>query len=142
MQKSEKIIDQFRKSGLRVTPQRRLIIKLLAGDHSHPTVEDIYQQIKPRMPDVSLATVYNTLHELVAMGELMQVDGHGCNRTRYDTNTTQHHHLYCEKCHQLVDIESNLGEVRFPKEDFSDYLIKRSQVIFYGICPKCQGEIK
>ena len=137
-----RIIDQFRSKGLRVTPKRRQIIEVLLEQDSHPTVEDLYQQIRPKMPDLSLATVYNTLHELVAMGELREVEGLAGESTRYDTNTGEHHHLYCENCHQLVDIEGDLGFVHLPEGKKSDYLIRRSQITFYGICPDCQKELR
>jgi Fur family transcriptional regulator, peroxide stress response regulator len=133
------IIEQLHHRGMRVTPQRRLIISLLAERHAHPTVEDLYQQVKARLPDVSLATVYNTVHALVEMGELKVVEGLGGESIRYDTNTGQHHHLYCESCQQLVDVESNLGGFRLPEEKSSGYLINRSQVTFYGICPDCRN---
>ncbi len=132
------VIEQLHHRGMRVTPQRRLIITLLAEQHVHPTVEDLFKQVKSKLPDVSLATVYNTVHALVEMGELKVVEGLGGDSIRYDTNTGQHHHLYCESCQQLVDIESDLGGFRLPEEKSSGYLINRSQVTFYGICPDCQ----
>ncbi|MFW5713437.1 MAG: Fur family transcriptional regulator [Brevefilum sp.] len=138
MRRTKKVIEKFRDKGLRVTPQRRLIFELLAVADSHHTVEDLYQKIRQKMPDVSLATVYNTVHELVEMGELKEVKCPGSDSTRYDTNTTQHHHIYCEKCHQIVDVEGDLMDIHFPKELFSGYKINRSQVTFYGICPKCR----
>jgi Fe2+ or Zn2+ uptake regulation protein len=140
MRSVEAIIKQFRKHGLRVTPQRRIIIELLEDNGTHPTVDDLFQHVKSKLPEVSLATVYNTLHELVALGELKQVEGLAGGSTRYDTNTSHHHHLFCEKCHQLVDIDAHLDDVQFPEEALSGYLIKRRQVTFYGICPGCQRD--
>jgi len=58
------LLDQFRQNGLKITPQRRVILELLAGDDSHPTAEQIYQRVLSIMPDVSRTTVYNTLREL------------------------------------------------------------------------------
>ena len=140
MKPDKEIITQFRENGLRVTPQRRLIVEILAETSIHPSVDDLYQQVKKKMPDISLATVYHTLHELVALGELKEVEGLAGESTRYDTNTREHHHLYCEKCHQIIDIEEDLGALQIPKKKVSGYLISRSQVTFYGICPKCQND--
>jgi len=138
MRTDKQILKQFRENGLRVTPQRRLIVEILTETAIHPTVDDLYQQVKEKMPDISLATVYHTLHELVALGQLREVEGLAGERTRYDTNTGQHHHLYCESCHKLVDIEGDMGTIRVPEENASGYLIQRTQVTFYGFCPKCQ----
>lgn len=140
MRSVEEVIKQFRMHGLRVTPQRRVIFELLEENETHPAVDDLFQQVKSKLPEVSLATVYNTLHELVALGELKQVEGLAGGSTRYDTNASHHHHLFCEKCHQLVDIDGDLGEVELPNEARSGYLIKRRQVTFYGICPECQRD--
>ncbi len=134
----QEILNQFRENGLRVTPQRRLIVEILLETHTHPTVDDLYQEVKKVMPEISLATVYHTLHELVDLGALRQVEGLAGERMRYDTNTSQHHHLYCENCHQLVDIEGDLGAIQVPEEESSGYLIHRNQVTFYGLCPQCQ----
>jgi Fe2+ or Zn2+ uptake regulation protein len=139
MKSVTEVIAKLHHHGMRITPQRRLIIRLLAEKHTHPTVEDLYQQVIIKLPDVSLSTVYNTVHALVELGELQMVEGLGGESIRYDTNTGQHHHLYCESCQQLVDVESNLGGFRLPEEKSSGYLINRSQVTFYGICPDCRN---
>ena len=57
--------EQFRAQGYRLTPQRRAIIQVLLGDHAHPTAEQIFGHVQTLMPDMSHATVYNTLRELV-----------------------------------------------------------------------------
>ena len=145
MKPPDKLIDIFHQKGLRITPQRRYIFELLADDDSHPRVDDIFQQIREKMPEVTRATVYNTVHELVSLGELHEVDDPFSDSTRYDIKTEQHHHLYCEKCHKLSDLTEDLGQVHLLQKKLQGYLITRSQITFYGICPECQkgvGEIR
>ena len=132
------LIELYRKQGLRITPQRREIFELLTQDDSHPTVEDVYQRLKNQMPEVARSTVYNTLHELVELGELREVQDLGESGTRYDTELHLHHHLYCQQCHKLVDISYDEDLLRLPAEHALGFEIKRSQVTFYGICPECQ----
>ena len=55
-------------------PQRRVIAEAMGGDHVHLTAERVLERARRRLPEVSLATVYNTLNELVSMGEVQQVD--------------------------------------------------------------------
>jgi len=136
----EQILDEFHQNERKITPQRRAILEVLVGDDSHPTVDEIYQRVLPVMPDVSRTTVYNTLHELIALGELVEVQSLSEGGSRYDTDTHQHHHLFCVHCHALIDIDHDFDGLSLPAEDASGYQILRQQVTFYGICPDCQAK--
>lgn len=138
MKSTEAIIHLFSQKGLKITPQRRFIFELLAEDDSHPTAEELYQRVISRMPDVSQTTVYNTLRELVALGELAPVENLSGARTRFDTNPNHHHHLLCMHCQALVDIERVFPDVELSTEEAKGYQIVNKQVTFYGICQKCQ----
>ncbi len=138
MQPTDRLIQQFHERGLKVTPQRRVIFELLAEDKSHPTAEEIYQRVTAVMPEVSRTTVYNTLRELTEIGQLNEVEEISESGTRYDTNTSDHHHLFCIKCHALIDISRDFEGLQLPEEETAGYRILKSQVTFYGYCPKCQ----
>lgn len=138
MKSPEAIIQLFSQRGLKITPQRRLIVELLAEDRSHPTAEELYQRVISRMPDVSQTTVYNTLHELVALGELTPVGNLSEGGVRFDTNASNHHHLFCMRCHTLVDIERDFSDVQLTLEEAKGYQIVKNQITFYGVCQKCQ----
>jgi Fe2+ or Zn2+ uptake regulation protein len=90
------------------------------------------------MPDVSRTTVYNTLRELSAMGELTPVRDLNEDGQRYDTNNDTHHHVYCVECHRLIDINRDFEGLSLIPEEASGYRILSRQVTFYGICPDCQ----
>lgn len=134
------LLDQFRQNGRKITPQRRAILEVLIRDRSHPTVDEIYQRVLPVMPDVSRTTVYNTLRELIAWGELAEVQGLSEGGSRYDTDTSRHHHLFCIHCQTLIDVDHDFAGLILPPEDASGYQILRQQVTFYGICPDCQAK--
>jgi Fe2+ or Zn2+ uptake regulation protein len=140
MKSLEMLLEQFRQNGLKITPQRRVILELLARDHSHPTADEIYQRVLSVMPEVSRTTVYNTLRELIALGEVTEVQDLGEGGLRYDTDTSVHHHLFCMNCHALIDIDHHFEGLALPPEDASGYQIVRHQVTFYGICPNCQAK--
>ena len=140
MKPLEALLDKFRHSGLRITPQRRAILELLVDDDSHPTAEEVYQRVLVVMPDVSRTTVYNTLRELSDLGELTPVQDLSEGGQRYDTNNVTHHHLYCVACHKLIDIDHNFAELDLAPEERSGYRILSRQVTFYGVCPDCQAE--
>ena len=67
------LVDAFRADGLKVTPQRRLLFELLHANPNHPTADELFSVASGRMPGISLRTVYQTLTDLVAMGELRQL---------------------------------------------------------------------
>jgi len=134
----ETLFRQLRHNGLRITPQRRVILELLADDDSHPTAEQVYQRVLSIMPDISRTTVYNTFHELSALGELTPVLDPSDGGQRYDTNNERHHHLYCTQCHRLIDIDHDFEGLSLTPEESSGYQLLSRQVTFYGICPDCQ----
>ena len=138
MKSLEMLLEQLRQNGLKITPQRRVILELLVQDGSHPTADEIYQRVLLAMPEVSRTTVYNTLRELIAMGELTEVQGLSEGGLRYDTDTSAHHHLFCIRCHALIDIDHDFEGLTLPTEESSGYQIVRQQVTFYGICSSCQ----
>ena len=138
MKSPEAIIQLFNQKSLKITPQRRLIFELLAEDESHPTAEELYQRVISRMPDVSQTTVYNTLRELVALGELAPLENLSEAGSRFDTNSSNHHHLFCMHCLALVDIERDFPDVELTLEEAKGYQIVKNQVTFYGVCQECQ----
>ena len=134
----EMLIQLFRQSGRRITPQRRAILESLTQCDGHPTAEQIYQRIVATMPDMSRATVYNTLRELVALGGLAEAFDFSEGGLHYDTNAGAHHHLFCTRCHTLVDVHHDFAGLALPLEETTGYQIDHHQVTFYGLCPECQ----
>jgi Fe2+ or Zn2+ uptake regulation protein len=138
MDSLESLLSLLRENDLRVTPQRRLILDLLVDGTVHPTADQLYQRVIEVLPNVSRTTVYNTLHELVALGVLVEVQDFGGQGLRYDTNPGQHHHLLCTRCHTLMDIERDFAGLELTPAEAAGYQISRQQVTFYGVCPDCQ----
>ena len=104
---SGQLPDWLRHSGLRPTRQPLALAKLLFGrGHRHVTAEELHEQALAASVRVSLATVYNTLHQFTAAGLLRSVTVEG-SRSYFDTNTVDHHHFYCEEGGTLVDIDGS-----------------------------------
>jgi Fur family peroxide stress response transcriptional regulator len=85
----------FRANGLKVTPQRQLLFRLLHDNTTHPTAEGLFATASQLMPGISLRTVYQTLNDLAAMGELQVLQFSG-GPTRFDPNVDDHHHAKCD----------------------------------------------
>ena len=97
MQSPTELAAAFRERGLKVTPQRQLLFRLLHDDASHPTAEALFARASDEMPGISLRTVYQTLTDLAEMGELRPVTIDG-RAGRFDPNVSDHHHAVCEVC--------------------------------------------
>ncbi len=138
MRTTKDLVERFRQKGFRVTPQRRLLFDLLCRDDSHPTAEQIYERASAIMPDISLATVYDTLHRLVELGEIQPVEDLSDGGLRYDTNVENHHHLFCLRCNRLVDITLDAVISDPPPDQTQGFRILKRQITFQGICPECQ----
>jgi len=101
--KSE-MATRLRTSGLRPTRQRLALGKLLfAQGDRHVTAEALHQEAQSAGIELSLATVYNTLHQFTSAGMLRQVTVGG-DKAYFDTNTGDHHHFYIETEQRLIDI--------------------------------------
>ena len=104
------IAKLLRGAGLRPTRQRVALASLLfAGCDRHVTAETLHEEAIGRKVPVSLATVYNTLHQFTEVGLLREVAVEGA-KTYFDTNTSNHYHFFCEHSGRLMDIET--GSIR------------------------------
>src|SRR5713101_9412646 len=94
----------LREVGLRPTRQRMALgwILFAKGDR-HLTAEMLYEEANKAKVPVSLATVYNTLHQFTEVGLLRQVAVDG-SKAYFDTNNSEHHHFFIEDQHALLDI--------------------------------------
>jgi Fur family ferric uptake transcriptional regulator len=124
--------------GWRVTPQRRAVIGALEGQHVHLSAEQVHAAARRAVPEVSLATVYNTLNELVAMGEISELrlaDG----TARYDPKVgPDHHHLVCEGCGLTFDVEPlGVESLSLPRAQRYGMTVDSLEVVFRGRCSSC-----
>lgn len=131
-----RLCSQLKAQGRRVTPQRRAIIQVLQENGSHPTAEQVFARVRSGMPDLSPATVYNTLHELVEIGTLRELDL-GRGERRYDVNTEGHDHLVCLGCGHVEDVPHEREALVLPPEHTHGFQIVDCSVIFRGYCPAC-----
>lgn len=98
------VLEKLRASGLRPTRQRLALARLLFGrGHCHVTAEELFSEARQSRADVSLATVYNALHDFTAKGLLREISIDSSS-SYFDTNTTEHHHFYFEGTGMLQDI--------------------------------------
>ena len=114
-----KYIEKLRKSGLRPTQQRLQICEVLFDTEKtfHFTINDLAKKIKKQTKnDISLATLYNTVHAFEKKGYLKQIPINS-NQTYFDTNVSDHHHFFDLKEEKLIDLEnSDVGPINIKKK--------------------------
>lgn len=135
------LLARLRARGWRITPQRRAIVQALAGEHVHRTADQVHAAARALVPEVSLATVYNTLNELVSMGEISAVHV-GDGSARYDPKVgPDHHHLVCAGCGRMFDVSpTGLDGVTLPSDQLHGMRIENVEVVFRGRCSDCAAE--
>jgi len=129
--------EACRRRGLAVTIQRRAVFGELSGRRDHPTADQIYDAVRDRLPGLSRTTVYRVLETLVDTGLARKVH-HSGGVARFDPITGRHHHLACEGCGRLVDLDDALvPSLRLPATTGTGFRIKDYSVSFTGLCPAC-----
>ena len=135
----DEMITRLKERGHRLTPQRMAVLKILAADERHPSVEQIYERVEVDFPMTSLATVYKTVTLLKEMGEVLEL-GFSDGSNRYDGNKPYPHpHLICTQCKNIVDPQVvTLSDLPQKVAQSTGYRIVSQRLDFFGICPQCQ----
>lgn len=117
----------------RYSPKREAILQCLRSTNCHPSAEWLYTQLKPQIPNLSLATVYRNLARFRSEGRV-QVIGCVDGEDRYDYTTEPHGHFICRTCGAVIDLPS----IPVNAPDLSQ--VGRGEgysVTFYGRCNAC-----
>jgi Fur family ferric uptake transcriptional regulator len=132
------LLQRLRERGWRMTSQRRVVAEVLDGEHVHLTADEVHARAARRLPEISRATVYNTLGELVALGEVTEVATDGRAR-RYDPNGHRpHHHLVCASCGTIRDVQPAGDPLAgLPVEQRFGFTVTEAEVTYRGLCPDC-----
>jgi Fur family ferric uptake transcriptional regulator len=135
---SVELLDRLRDRGWRLTAQRRVVAEVLSGPNVHLTADEVHALAQKKLPEISRATVYNTLTELVAMDEVSEVSSDG-RAKRYDPNPDHtHQHLVCDRCGRIVDVNPGRQAVAaLPARERHGFVVRGAEVTYRGVCPDC-----
>ncbi|MCF8111584.1 MAG: transcriptional repressor [Desulfobacteraceae bacterium] len=127
---------------MRHTKQRKLILECLRMTTSHPTAVEVYDQVRNKMPNISLGTVYRNLDYLCSHGLARKIDTCG-ERKRFDATVEDHVHIICTVCGKVRDAETGPGispqTLMHPENTAaSGFKITGVRIDILGICPECQ----
>jgi Fur family peroxide stress response transcriptional regulator len=135
----EEMLSKLKSRDFRITPQRLAVLKILADSEGHPSVDDIYKEVKALFPTTSLATVYKTVSLLKELNEVLEL-GFPDGSNRYDGyNPVPHPHAICMKCKKIMDPERmNIDALSEEMSRKTGYKIFHHRLDFFGLCPDCQ----
>jgi Fur family peroxide stress response transcriptional regulator len=135
----EEMLSKLKSRDFRITPQRLAVLKILAASEGHPSVDDIYKEVKALFPTTSLATVYKTVSLLKELNEVLEL-GFPDGSNRYDGyNPVPHPHAICMKCKKIMDPERmNIDALSEEMSRKTGYKIFHHRLDFFGLCPDCQ----
>lgn len=128
----------LKRNGMRLTPQRRLIIDLIHDKPTHLTAEEIIKYVQEQMPGVNKSTVYRTLELLERSGCVYksELDNHV---VYHHADEGHHHHLVCERCGRIIecdeDVITPLEEALEKRYGFHVHL---QHMVINGICQDCR----
>ena len=134
MRSPTELTQAFRQRGLKMTPQRQCIFRILHENVGHPSADAVYAAAVAEMPSISLRTVYQTLHDLADMGEIQSLEL-GTGSARFDPNVSEHHHLVCDRCGAVTDVYVDVADLRPPAG--TNFRVDATEVVFRGRCAAC-----
>jgi Fur family transcriptional regulator, peroxide stress response regulator len=137
---TEIIRARFTEKGLKVTPQRVVILEAIYKLNNHPTAENIIEYIRELHPNIATGTVYKVLETLVKKGLVKKVTTEK-DIMRYDGIIENHHHLYCTECEIIEDyFDDELDKLlhnHFKNKNIKDFKIEDIVLQIRGTFNKC-----
>lgn len=131
---TDNLYDRLRRAGLRPSAQRIAVLDLIDKSMEHPTADEIYRQLRPAYPTLSLTTIYNTVHALAAAGLVATVSMEK-EPVRFDSALYRPHaHFRCDRCGRIYDIPLPADMKGIAPDGFQTFAL---EVNVRGRCPAC-----
>jgi Fur family peroxide stress response transcriptional regulator len=125
--------------GLRLTPQRDVLLHALSETTGHPTADELVKKVRTVLPTVSHATVYRNVQELVRAGLIGRLERSG-SAVQFEVNPDHHHHFMCRRCKRVWDVYLDQVAMTLDKQrsPLSGFRIDRRDVQLHGLCARCR----
>ncbi len=137
-EKMEVFQRKCREAGLKVTPQRMAVYKVLIESKQHPSAEMVFRKVREAIPNISLDTVNRTLLTLAEIGAASIVEGTG-DVKRFDGKLETHQHFKCIKCRRIFDFHYKpFDNIRVPKNISRRFTVLKKTVYLEGFCDACR----
>lgn len=136
----QKATEVLQEAGVRMTPQRRVILENLYQHKHHPTVDELFRHIcnnYPGFDSLSTTTIYNNLKILKKHGLVKEIYSQS-GTTRYDGNIDNHHHMVCKACGTIIDTYYPLQLPLAGLQEAEGFTIDDVYVEIRGFCQTCK----
>lgn len=131
----EYLKDELKNNNIRLSHQRLKVLEYLSKNKSHPTVDEIYNNLKEEVPTLSKTTIYNTLNTLVEVS-LVKIINIEDKEARYDADVADHGHFKCTSCETVFDFNLNFDSIL--PQGLDDFKVENKDIYFKGLCPSCK----
>ena len=119
----------------RITSQKKIILDYLKSNKNHPTAEMVYEEVKKKLPQISLGTVYRILNDFTDKKIIQKIPS---DIAHFDGDTSSHAHFICEKCNIIFDVFNLCKDCKvLKKKKVKVGKIEKYQIYFHGKCQKC-----
>ena len=126
------------KASRKFSRKREAILQKVKSTTLHPSAEWVYSELKPKIPDLSLGTVYRNLSTLKKDGAITSV-GAICGEERFDGNVGEHSHFVCEVCAAVLDVDAAVDRSLADEVAVKlDAEVTRVNQLFFGKCKNCR----
>jgi Fur family ferric uptake transcriptional regulator len=131
-------LETLKEKGLKLTPQRRLIVDIIHDATEHLTAEDIISRVQEKMPGVNKSTIYRTLDILEEGGCVYKSETQ--DQTIYHhAEEGHHHHLICQKCGKIVSCNENIfSTVEKTLSEKYGFQVSFKHIVIRGLCGECK----
>jgi Fe2+ or Zn2+ uptake regulation protein len=135
---NEQLSQKLRKAGIRPSSARIHVLRYLEENRIHPTVDQIYKALRPHLPSLSRASVYNSLAVLEGNGLVRPLTMSG-GELRYDAFVGDHGHFCCRRCGAIYDFDFTVPAdgLQMPE----GFQIERQDFLVWGVCADCAKQI-
>ena len=125
--------------GLRITPQRDILLRALSETTGHPTADELVRKVRKLLPTISHATVYRNARELVEAGLIGMLERSGA-AVQFEVNPEHHHHFVCRRCGNVWDVYLDQLDVKVDRRrsQLEGFRIDRRDVQLQGLCARCR----
>ncbi len=131
------LVDRLRERGYRLTAQRRVVAEVLDGENLHLTADEVHKRAAELLPEISRATVYNTVQQFAELGEVLELSLNGRSK-HYDPNVNPaHHHLICDRCGLVYDVAHNTRAPQLDETELHDMVVERTEIVYHATCAAC-----
>lgn len=134
--KESDAFKRLMRCGVRPSLQRLAIMEYLLTHATHPTIDDIYQDLHRSIPTLSRTTLYNTLRLFADnhVAQLLTIDDH---HLCYDGNTDEHVHFLCTRCGRVIDLFNVPAPRRSDVDMVEGNKVQDVQLYYRGVCQAC-----